>query len=47
MLNKLIGRLVPGGALVIGNTESLPERDSELESWSARFGVYRKPEFYP
>jgi chemotaxis protein methyltransferase CheR len=47
MLNKLIGRLVPGGALVIGNTESLPERDSELESWSARLGVYRKPEFYP
>jgi len=43
MLSKLAGRLVSGGALVIGNTESLPEGGSELEPWSARLGTYRKP----
>jgi hypothetical protein len=33
--------------LMIGLTESLPEDGGRLESWSRRFGVYRRPESGP
>jgi chemotaxis protein methyltransferase CheR len=42
-LRRMTQRLVPGGALVIGVLETLPEGVSGLESWSKRqVGVYRK-----
>ena len=41
-LRKITQRLTPGGALVIGSTESLPAGGSELEVWSQKLGVYRK-----
>jgi len=42
-LQRMTERLVPGGALVIGALETLPEGVSGLESWSKRqAGVYRK-----
>ncbi len=43
-LLTILDRLHPGGALVIGSTESLPEDGSTLEPWSARLGVYRSPQ---
>jgi chemotaxis protein methyltransferase CheR len=42
-LRKLTDRLVPGGALIIGKTESLPGGVWGLEPWSTSMGVYRKP----
>jgi chemotaxis protein methyltransferase CheR len=39
---RLTDRLVPGGALVIGKTESLPDGLWELEPWSPKLGAYRK-----
>jgi chemotaxis protein methyltransferase CheR len=42
-LQRMTERLVPGGALVIGAVETLPEEVSGLASWSKRqLGVYRK-----
>lgn len=41
-LRRIEDRLLPGGALVIGSTESLPAEASGFEPWSARLGVYRK-----
>lgn len=40
-LGRIAARLIPGGALVIGATETLPEDWSGLASWSARLGIYR------
>lgn len=48
VLHKMAERLVPGGALVIGSLESLPdgnggpEHDVGMEPWSQKMGVYRK-----
>lgn len=42
ILHKIADRLVPGGALVIGSLESLPEGHGGLEPWSKKLGVYRK-----
>lgn len=42
LLRSILDRLAPGGAFVIGYTESLPEGDFGLEAWSKRAGVYRK-----
>ena len=42
ILGRVFDRLVPGGALVIGRTEVLPERPAGLSDWGRGFGVYRK-----
>jgi chemotaxis protein methyltransferase CheR len=42
VLRTIAERLVPGGALVIGSTESLPDGVPGLEVWSTRPGVYRR-----
>ena len=42
-LLKLTGKLAPGGALIIGKLESLPEGNWQIEPWSLSTGVYRKP----
>lgn len=41
-LRQIIDRLVPGGALMIGVTESLPSNADGLEPWSGKFKVYRR-----
>jgi chemotaxis protein methyltransferase CheR len=41
-LRRIEDRLVPGGALVLGGTESLPEGAARFEPWSARLRVYRR-----
>lgn len=41
-LRRLVERLLPGGALVIGKAELLPEGESGLHSWSEKEGVYRR-----
>jgi chemotaxis protein methyltransferase CheR len=43
MLRKLAGKLVPGGALIIGKLESLPKGQRQLEPWPSAAAVYRKP----
>ncbi|MBI2534664.1 MAG: chemotaxis protein CheR [Deltaproteobacteria bacterium] len=40
-IQKITDRLAPGGALIIGNLESLPDGPWEVEPWSKRLGVYR------
>jgi len=42
-LQRLTARLVHGGALIIGKTESLPGGLLGIEPWLASMGVYRKP----
>ena len=41
-LQKITAQLTSGGALVIGNTESLPAEESGLEACSQKLGVYRR-----
>ncbi len=41
-LRRIEDRLLPGGALVIGSTESLPAEASGFEPWSAKLRVYRR-----
>lgn len=41
-LQRLSGRLAPGGALIIGNLESLPDGPWGIQPWSIRLGVYQK-----
>ena len=41
VLLKLLPRLVAGGALIIGQRESLPREISVLEDWNPSLGVYR------
>ena len=41
-LHTITERLVPGGALVIGALEALPEGVWGLEPWAKKLGVYRK-----
>ena len=41
-LNTIEGKLHPGGALVIGSLESLPDGVSEFDPWLQKLGVYRK-----
>ena len=38
----LAERLVPGGALVIGSHEQLPQPTPLFEPWSVQHGVYRR-----
>jgi chemotaxis protein methyltransferase CheR len=42
VLGTIVERLAPGGALVIGSTESLPDAVSELEVWCAKCRIYRR-----
>jgi chemotaxis protein methyltransferase CheR len=42
VLRTIVERLVPGGALVIGSVESLPDGVPGLEVWSAKSRVYRR-----
>jgi chemotaxis protein methyltransferase CheR len=41
-LRRIEDRLFPGGALVVGGTESLPAGAAGFEPWSARLRVYRR-----
>ncbi len=41
-LQSLTDRLAPGGTLIIGKLESLPDGPWEIAPWSTRLGVYRK-----
>ena len=41
-LERLTNKLTPGGALIIGKLESLPEGEWKVEPWSVHMGVYRK-----
>lgn len=41
ILKKLMDKLTPGGAFVIGSAEHLPEGIAGLELWSKTPGVYR------
>jgi chemotaxis protein methyltransferase CheR len=42
VLERIRGKLVPGGALVTGSRESLPTGASGFEPWSQTLRVYRK-----
>jgi len=42
ILQKILDKLISGGALVIGRTEYLPEGVAGLELWSKATRVYRK-----
>lgn len=44
LLPRITERLVPGGALVIGSHESLPEGTLDLTPWVAGPGIFRKKE---
>jgi chemotaxis protein methyltransferase CheR len=41
-LRTIVERLAPGGALVIGRGESLPDGVPGVEVWSAKSGIYRR-----
>lgn len=43
-LRQLVERLHPGGVLVIGQGETLPEETFDLIAWSEKEGVYRRAE---
>jgi chemotaxis protein methyltransferase CheR len=42
-IENLIHKLAPGGALIIGKAESLPDGRWEVEAWLPHMGIYRKP----
>ena len=42
MLAQITQRLLPGGGLVIGKTESLPNDSAGLTPWFLRQGIYRR-----
>jgi chemotaxis protein methyltransferase CheR len=41
-LRRLVERMAPGGALVVGKGERLPNDDFGLIPWSEKEGVYRR-----
>jgi chemotaxis protein methyltransferase CheR len=41
-LERIRSRLWPGGALVLGSTESLPDQAQGFEPWASRWRVYRR-----
>jgi chemotaxis protein methyltransferase CheR len=41
-MHRLSGTLAPGGILIIGNLESLPDGPWGIQPWSTRLGVYQK-----
>lgn len=40
-LRQIVERLLPGGFLVVGKNETIPERAEQLGPHSAKFGIYR------
>jgi chemotaxis protein methyltransferase CheR len=42
LLKKLLSRLSPGGALVLGKIDRLPCKTEKLEPWSEKEHIYRK-----
>ena len=42
LLEKLMVRLAPGGALVLGKIDRLPYKTDNLEPWSEKDQIYRK-----
>lgn len=42
LLGKLLSRLLPGGALVLGKIDRLPYKTEKLEPWSEKEHIYRK-----
>ncbi len=42
-LRRLLDKLAPGGALIIGKLENLPKGTTGLQEWFPHSGVYRKP----
>jgi len=42
-LRRLLDKLAPGGALIIGKLETLPKGTAGLQEWFPHSGVYRKP----
>lgn len=42
LMEKIVSRLAPGGALVLGKIDRLPTETVHLETWSKRDNVYRK-----
>lgn len=42
ILRRLTDKLTPGGALIIGKGESLPDGQWAIEPWSLPLGIYRK-----
>ena len=42
LLEKILSRLVPGGALVLGKFDCLPCKTEKLEPWSEQDRIYRK-----
>jgi chemotaxis protein methyltransferase CheR len=42
VLGKIVSRLLPGGFLVAGKQEPLPELPAGLEECRPRMGIYRK-----
>ncbi len=41
VLRRMIERILPGGVLVIGKQESLPETPSQIIPWGRNLGTYR------
>ncbi len=41
LLTQILERLLPGGALVIGQTEQLPEGEFGLSEWAPHRGIFR------
>jgi chemotaxis protein methyltransferase CheR len=41
-LQRISDKLASGGALIIGNLESLPDGPWGIQPWLTRLGVYRK-----
>ena len=42
LLEKILSRLIPGGALVLGKIDRLPYKTKMLEPWSKHDRIYRK-----
>jgi chemotaxis protein methyltransferase CheR len=42
LLEKILSRLAPGGALVLGKIDRLPCKTEKLEPWSEQDRIYRK-----
>jgi chemotaxis methyl-accepting protein methylase len=42
MLRDIVERMRPGGALVIGNSETLPKGDFGMTAWAEKWGVFKR-----
>ena len=41
-MERIVGRLRPGGALIVGAHESMPPGVRELAAWPGARAIYRK-----